>query len=715
MPTPETTERRWTPPPLVLPPEATASQPPAPSPAGTGHASQTPPRRRAARAAVLPHMDRPPQLVAPPRAASQTAQPSANAVGASQTPARPRPTPAAAASQTSARPRPTPAAAASQTPARPRPASAATASQTPRRTAARAAVPHMDRPPQLVAPHQAASQTAQPSANAGGAPQTPSLRTTANAALSQARRTQMAGHRPVPARGGQAQATGATLTPLTAQPVSSVPGMVPNHPQSPRPIVRKLANTELGADRIDEFRTYKGGFLQRIVERADTFSPLTDAQRKNPEAEEATDEDRAKSVDDWASATGEPIGNGLDTVGSYYSSEMGGQKKTGFPHGNAIFKCIQNVYQMGLLFKQLYDYYKANKKEHDGNRYTTGEEKWEMAKSILDMIVQLADTVTSVMGAFSKLLDSIPIVGVIIGCASAAIGIVGDTIDLIRARKSEKRMREQRDAAKQKILQEDEWMSAASPPGSARFTREEQQSRGRASKKKVNKTYGTTHDSAPMGKTRAVRLDEKVADMKEKRKIAGIGAPRYEEEGRLIRDLEDYDVTRELVTANVNRECAGIESLFLDDITGFFVSLASLDATGVGSTLGLGVTSVFTAGEFAKKVGLAIRRGARNRGTFGANINKSDKNKAQRRHNLAVIMYDRIRELSDYGFKGISVPNPTDLINVDDAHKIRDGLPAYAVVDERITAMGITGPLARAGTAKEMVDTMRKGFYRETD
>jgi hypothetical protein len=478
--------------------------------------------------------------------------------------------------------------------------------------------------------------------------------------------------------------------------------------QRTAPPAQVLLGSGLGdVENIRQFNKYKASFLQRIVERADTLSPLTDAQRKSPEAEEESSEDKAKAADEWISKIVDPAGNGLDTTGSYFSSKAGGSQDNSYSTGNSIFKCVKTVYRIGLLIKELVDYAGINKKTSSGERLTTGSEKWGMAKDFLDVIAQAADSITSTISAFSKLLEHLPIVGVLVGCAAAALGFVGDMVDLMHASESIRRMKEQRKAAKAAILDK---QAPNSVPRASAFTEEREQvstfRRTRTKVNKIRKEYDPVED-AGTHKSRAKRLDERIAEVK------ASGVP--ENQKGLVRDLEDYDVTRELASTNEKREVEGLVSLIFNDITGFATSMASLDPSGMGSTVGTGVSAAVAGGALIRKAVAALRQVARNNGAKGANMNKSTKNKSQRRHNLAVIMYDRIRELSAFGYKNLPVLNVGDTVDSSVSQKAFSGLPSYQTVDERVAAMGVTGALVRASSAKEMVDTMRKGFYREND
>ena len=512
--------------------------------------------------------------------------------------------------------------------------------------------------------------------------------------------------------------------PRTAPQLAPLPANAFPQPAAP---TQMAAGRALSDEQRARFSQTKKGFLQRIVKRMDEGNyTLSDAQRKSPVEEENKGQDRVDATEKWGLGTAS-FGTGVsDTVGGFThfnksttwkdvgnaavkksTWDDGSLQSDGFPIASAITKSIQCIFDMVKFIKKISEFSKENGKTEDGVRETTRDERWDMVKESLDAITGLADEVNSVLGTFTTWLGRLPIIGAIFGAVGAAVGFIADVSGLVKAHRSKNRMREQRSAAKSAVL-------AKQAPGSVPVTsavteNREEVSRFRkihTTKQKVRKEYSVVVD-AGSHKTRAERLDERVAKMKES------GVP--EDQKGLVRDLEDYDVARELVRTNKNREREGWVSVIADDVVGFGASLAALDPSGIGAAVGSGLTAIVGGGKLGRDVGVAIRQAARNSGRFGANVNKSDQNKAQRRHNLAVIMFDRIAELKSFGFKDIGELTTSTILSKEQIKNITEGLPAYETVDERVSAMGVLGSLTRARSGKEMVDVMRKGFYRDND
>ncbi|MEG1579454.1 MAG: hypothetical protein RR336_11890, partial [Oscillospiraceae bacterium] len=114
-----------------------------------------------------------------------------------------------------------------------------------------------------------------------------------------------------------------------------------------------------------------------------------------------------------------------------------------------------------------------------------------------------------------------------------------------------------------------------------------------------------------------------------------------------IRALENYDITKELTLANEHREREGIISLVCKDIVGLVASAAAIDPTGLSSGVMAGVTAINSIGLLIRDGARAARSSARNHGRLGANVNKSDQNKLIRRHNLAVMNFDQMKEIAE--------------------------------------------------------------------
>ncbi len=403
------------------------------------------------------------------------------------------------------------------------------------------------------------------------------------------------------------------------------------------------------------------------------------------------------------------VGKGNDKWGD------GKMQSEGIPIFSAVTKSIDCIFQSVKYIKDMVEFAKANKDSSN----TTAAEKWEVFQKTADMLLTLLDTASSWISAFTTFAGTLPIIGAVIGAIGTGISFVMNAIQLHKARVSIGRMRTQKTAAKDRIRSSQgnlKGLSGSTTPGGTpgaspadiKFAKDETRTTGVFKKKteqkfKITRSFGKVSD-ARTGVQRDQRLDEKTKELRSGR----TGLDDKQEEA--VRDLEDYDVTKELTGANKKRRREGIVNLILQDAVGFATALAALDPSGMGSGIGASINAAVGIGMLGKKITTSVRQHGRDKGREGYNVNKSTANKEQRRHNLSVIMFDRIQELGKYDFDTIK-PETT---NKDEVAKVVSGLPGFETMDDRITAMGVAGPLLRAGNAVEMVKIMRKGFYRDS-
>ena len=391
----------------------------------------------------------------------------------------------------------------------------------------------------------------------------------------------------------------------------------------------------------------------------------------------------------------------------------------GIPIAGAVIKSIDCIVQAVKLGIKIKDYIG----EHREGGHTSAE-RGEMFMNVVDNIQNLLDTAMAWAGSFTTALGQLPIVGAIIGAVNAGIGLVEDAIRLSKADRYIGLMRKQKAAAKTVIKTKQGALGV-------QVGAEEDRTTGRGShrqtmkKFKVKRDYQSVRDAGAK-RDRTTRLDEKTKQLRSGMgstsaspasggtapAASAPGGAASEEKEAAIRALEDYDVTKEITQANENRRREGITKIILKDIVGFGTALAAIDPTGLGSAIGASVTAAINAGFLAQKAAGAIRQKMRETGAFGTDQNKSNANKRARRHNLAVVMYDRIAELAETKVASIgdqaSVPAET-------AGKLNaDTKDTFQRMDERIKAMGVAGPFLRSKDALEMVKAMRKGFYRDT-
>ena len=316
--------------------------------------------------------------------------------------------------------------------------------------------------------------------------------------------------------------------------------------------------------------------------------------------------------------------------------------------------------------------------------------------------MSLVDMANSIMGTFTTFLGSLPIVGAILGTISNCISFGANAYSLVKASMSISRMREQKAKAKGVIETKG---SEKIKQGIAKGKFDDDEDIVKEDIKRFGWKRGTKKVE------RSKRLDEKVLDMRQNLpdKAQSGNEEERAKQKELIHSLEDYDVTKELTSANKKRATQGIVDLILKDAVGIGTSLATLDPTGLGAGIGPSINMTVSAGYLVKEGASKVRGMARKHNWLGADLNKSEDHKAQRRHNLAVIMYDRMRKLKKHHYANLIKENGTE-------DEIGGSVDAFKTMDQRITAMGIAGPLFRAANDKnqaEMLKVMRQGFYRE--
>lgn len=503
-----------------------------------------------------------------------------------------------------------------------------------------------------------------------------------------------------------------------------------------RPGLTEQENTQLTAIQ----KSLVGRKAREIsLHRAD-FS-LTAAQRERPEEETGpsstgeaaletmgqagnfygrTVSDVGTPILDSAGAAVDYMGGGRDrTFGSIGQSTDaegndiwgdGSLQSEGIPIAGSLKRSIGLIFDTVEYVKKLVGFIKDSKDQRaleTGASAVTGAEKANMFLETVEIIQKYLDTAMSWAGAFTTALGRLPIVGAVFGAIDAGMSLVVDAVQWYKADKFIEQMREQKAAAKGKIQNEQGAFGRQVATG-----RTEERTTGiihreTVEKFKVSRSYENVRDEGT-NKTRAMRLDEKTKQLRG----AGGGAALSEAQEEAIRDLEDYDITKELTSANKKRRREGVTDLVLKDAVGLGAALANLDPTGMGSTVGAAVTAAVGAGYLGKSVGAYLRQKARNHGFGSADLNKSDANKRQRRHNLAVILYDRIVELADT--QVASIDDPARVTPDQRAAISKGALQTFEKMDERINAMGVAGPFLRSHSAPEMVKVMRQGFYRDS-
>ena len=472
---------------------------------------------------------------------------------------------------------------------------------------------------------------------------------------------------------------------------------------------------------------------------------LTDRQRKNPKEGAAAESRASKGFEkflDWGKDTVVDVGTPAADVASSAVDYTGGGKdrswvhvanknpdeakawsdgeiqSSGIPIAGAIVKSINTIVQVGKLAFKLKDYFqerKESKQRDPAHKAHTHDERWEMFMETVETIQSLLDSVLAWHGSFTTYLGQLPVIGAIIGAVNAGIGLVEDAIRLGKAEHYLRHIRAQKADAKLAVKNTQGALSGRNEYGSEQTKKYGFFHLKSKKRFKVNREFEAT-TGARADRSRKIRLDEKTKQLRDPTSQAAVSAaglqgstPEKREEA--IRALEDYDVLKEITEANEHRRREGITKIILKDILGMGTALASIDPSALGSTIGAAVNTAVNVGFFIQKSVGSLRQKLRATGALGANQNKSDANKLQRRHNLAVVMYDRVRELADTDVAAI---NGANNVPIATARKVTEGTQKqFQLMDERIRAMGVAGPFLRSKSGFEMVKDMRKGFYRD--
>lgn len=490
--------------------------------------------------------------------------------------------------------------------------------------------------------------------------------------------------KPLPQPGGGVAAP--ATTPPAATPVTTTPQPPVSQPQGLTEVEKKL------------LKKRTGGSFQLLL---DNVAGSTVSQRtydpNNPEGKDGWEKfGKVWGIVDTAGQTltggTADFADGIQEARKIENfAELKGGNAKGLPIVGAIYNSIKTILDGVGYIKGVVDAVKEGRK-----RKLSAEEIGEQIKGGLDLLLGIAGTVNSYLSIWKKFSDAVPIIGAVIGCVSGIIGLVGDGIAMYKSSRNIHRMKAQKKAAKEAVKNKQ---------GTQGFVTE------RSSKLDPKGLFGKSlhfdqrffGDVTDAGthKARKQRLDEKTAEM---RTAGGDEA--------LVSSLEDYDVTKELTGANEKRLRESVVGIVVNDLGGIATSLAGLDPSGIGGATATGINAALGLGQLAKTAIVATRTAGRNKGWTGFDINKSDQNKMARRHNLAVTTFDRLKSLSNFNLKTV----PESTTNAEEIGKVKDGLPLYKTMEDRISSMGVGyGPLLRVGAnGDEMVKLMRKGFYRDS-
>lgn len=170
----------------------------------------------------------------------------------------------------------------------------------------------------------------------------------------------------------------------------------------------------------------------------------------------------------------------------------------------------------------------------------------------------------------------------------------------------------------------------------------------------------------------------------------------------------EADLLAELDHMNANRgERLGFD--ITQNVTGIMGALISLEPT-IGSLANKALTRTNALIKDGKSVAPVVQQAVRGKGWFNTDRNKSDKNKAIRRHNLAIVMYDNIKGLNRFN---LDAETASAYRTTDESLQLRRKMERVRVVDERLGSMDLSDKeMLRAPTANAAVELIRQGFYR---
>ena len=270
-----------------------------------------------------------------------------------------------------------------------------------------------------------------------------------------------------------------------------------------------------------------------------------------------------------------------------------------------------------------------------------------------------------------------------------------------KAKKNTKRMRTQKDAIKEKLYGYQSQYSNDFPA---------------IVKRRTDGTYAIEYKGQIMDRNQE-RKDKYIASLKAEwaKSKGGTGTAkekqqREQDQSKFIGLLEDYSVTKELTEANVHRKRDGLFNIIVDDIGGIVSSIVML--AGPASPAGNILSLVLTSLSGARSLGFYVRKLCRHFGWFGADQNKRDSSKYEYRHNLAVITYERLRDMIEPEQTLDRMDKDPDNFSENDRKFVDEYLPQRIDLRDQIKSMGVNKEqLHTADSRRKMLEIMRGGFY----
>lgn len=332
---------------------------------------------------------------------------------------------------------------------------------------------------------------------------------------------------------------------------------------------------------------------------------------------------------------------------------------------------------------------------------STKTEAIEALKDGVSAILDMAGNVTDFLSDCG-LFKEIPIVGAVIGTLCSCLDIAMATYTVVNQGINSHRMTKQRKA----LVTKSGRFAKATAGGEI----DDEFRTGKKREMRTDDKNKATHVALMEKRAQLEHIaNHEAASEDEKRDARAELAALIPMEEALAASMED-DAVSEIQHANSNRIRRGTVEL-LQGFSGVISSLATIDPS-YGSAGGAALSGLTTMAGWGYRGSSRLRQFGRDHDWAGTDKNKSANQKKMRRHRLSVVIYNNVKEVGKLGLKELdpaTVKTQTAVSNTD------AGLNRFSTVRERVVAMDVGyGALLRAGTADEMVDTMRQGFYRES-
>ncbi len=399
---------------------------------------------------------------------------------------------------------------------------------------------------------------------------------------------------------------------------------------------------------------------------------------------------------------GEDASDAVGTSGGIADLKLGDDHDV--PLVSSITGFISGIFQLCKAGKKIWDDWDKARSTKDNLKNMAVNEGLDIGMSLAALgssaMTMVKDFREAVEGL--KYGKTIPIIGAVIGTGMDCIDLFFNMKDAYYLWKHSKGVR------KEKGVQEGE-----GPKG-------------------INLSTGKTIKDATTGKMRAMRTDEALDHLErnaqtqlEAAKTAasapGLAGSAKEDADRLVKERQaalddigrakEVDMVKEIKGAIGNR--ARNKGLDIgQNIMSLMASLASFDVSGAGETAGAIISAtngIVSAGRFGTSVSVQF---AKNHGLLGANLNKSKRNKLERRHHLGVTMFKTIRDTKPLG---VHTMDPHTISTPQAREDALQKIARYKTVESRYKALQISrSSLMLAENATEAVMALRQGFYQDS-